>query len=175
MMPSFRGGGAERVFIDLAIGLQLEGLRVKLVVLSEEGPYRTSVPENIKVEVLGSGKVSKDAFKLYRYMKSTESDVILSCLTHLNIVAAITWLFAGRRSKLIVTEHNQFSLEKASMPSFVKLLMKMATKFSYAFVDKVVAVSEGVSHDLVNHVGIDKDNINVIYNPIDINIFQNHR
>lgn len=172
IMPSFRGGGAERVFIDLAIGLHETDLNVELLVLSDEGPYKTGIPEELKVTVLGNGGVRKSFKPLIEIFKQKKLDVVISCLTHLNIVVAIAQRLSKKNIKLILTEHNHYTSEKSSMSFFSKNILRFLTKLTYKFADKIVCVSQGIKDDLENNIGITPSKLDVIYNPIDISRIQ---
>ncbi|WP_287261727.1 glycosyltransferase [Methanothrix sp.] len=56
-LPSLRGGGAERVMVNLARGFAERGLQVDLVLARAEGPYLSEVPESVRVVDLGSKRV----------------------------------------------------------------------------------------------------------------------
>jgi len=48
-LPSLRGGGAERVMVNLARGFVERGLQVDLVLAKAEGPYLSQVPQSVRV------------------------------------------------------------------------------------------------------------------------------
>lgn len=56
-LPSLRGGGAERVMVNLARGFVERGVQVDLVLARAEGPYLSEVPEGVRVVDLGSKRV----------------------------------------------------------------------------------------------------------------------
>lgn len=166
-MPSFRGGGAERVFIDLAEGLADKGFNVDLVVINDEGPYRDSVNPKVNVICIFGRSASRSVFKLQRYIKGCGSTTIFSCLTHLNIIVLIASQLARFKGRIVVTEHNHYSLEKAGLPSRKAFLLKLCAKYLYPLAENVIAVSEGVADDLSVSLDLDRDSLQVIYNPID--------
>lgn len=168
IMPSFRGGGAERVFIDLAVGLNDKALNVELVVLSNDGPYFKSIPDNLKVTVLDSGSVRKSYRPIKEHIQRSKPDVIVSCMTHLNVGVALAKFFSRSKAKLILTEHNPFSSEKASMPMISRWIFSTLVQLSYSFADKIVMVSKGIENDFKKIFHINGKKITTIYNPIDI-------
>ena len=167
IMPSFRGGGAERVFIDLAEGLADTGCMVDLVVINDEGPYRNSVNKKINIVCLFGSSASRSLFKLKNYIKDCESTTILSCLTHLNIIVLIASKLSRFKGQVVVTEHNHYSLEKADLPRRKAFFLKFFAKYLYRMADNIIAVSQGVADDLSTCLNIDSDRLQVIYNPID--------
>ncbi|MDO6515537.1 glycosyltransferase [Neptuniibacter sp. 2_MG-2023] len=167
IMPSFRGGGAERVFIDLADGFVNAGYIVDLVVLSDDGPYREFVNKKIKVVCLSGESASRSFFKLKKYIKICNSTTIISCLTHLNIIVLLSSAFSRFKGQVIVTEHNHYSLEKENLPPIKSFFLKVCARLLYPIADHVVAVSQGVADDLSAHLKLDSNRVEVIYNPID--------
>jgi hypothetical protein len=85
--PSLRGGGAERVMVNLARGFVERGLRVDLVLAKAEGPYLPQVPPEVRVVNLDAKRVLYSLLGLVRYPRQERPHVILSALNHTNIVA----------------------------------------------------------------------------------------
>jgi len=50
-LPSLRGGGAERVMVNLARGFSEKGFDVDLVLAKAEGPYLSQVRPEVRVSV----------------------------------------------------------------------------------------------------------------------------
>jgi glycosyltransferase involved in cell wall biosynthesis len=172
IMPSFRGGGAERVFIDLAVKFYQEGHKVELIALSADGEYRSQVPDDLPIQILNHNKVILSIFTLIKLFRSKDRAVFITCLTHLNIVSALSWMFGGRKNKLIVTEHNNYTQEKKDLSGIKRRVWDFLVKFTYRRVDKVIAVSGGVKQDLCHSLNIADEVIDVIYNPVDIEKIQ---
>ena len=56
-VPSMAGGGAERVMLNLAVGMHKCGLNVEIVLAKAEGPYLCKIPPEIRVVDLQSSGV----------------------------------------------------------------------------------------------------------------------
>ncbi|GAA5316977.1 MAG: glycosyltransferase [Candidatus Pelagadaptatus aseana] len=171
-MPSFRGGGAERVFIDIANKLASRGEDVEILVLSEEGPYKDLLIENVGYKVIGRGGALKSFFFIFNFFWNCKSKTVFTCLTHLNLVSILCWLLSFKRCQLIVTEHNNFTNEKAALNFFKRGLILFGAKVLYRSATKVIAVSKGVAKDLSSVLGLDLKNIEIIYNPVDTTSIQ---
>lgn len=168
VMPSFRGGGAEKVFVTLATSLQEGSFPTSIAVISAEGPYARDLPRGIRVHNLSGKTVIRSLPRIIRLLNSSAPSVVLSCMTHLNVVVALAVYLSRVNHRLIVSEHNTYSLEKASMPWPRRLLFDTIVKRAYMLADCVVAVSQGVKDDLVRSLPIPSERIKVIYNPIDV-------
>ena len=64
-LPSLRGGGAERIMVNLARGFVERGLQVDLVLAKAEGPYLSQVPSKARVVDLGARRVLHSLPGLY--------------------------------------------------------------------------------------------------------------
>ena len=172
IIPSFRGGGAERVFIDLTTIFHNRGYIVSLVALSGEGAYSDALPAYLDIKVLGVDSTSKSLFLLSKLIKETKPHIVLSALTHLNIITVLAVMLSKVKSKIVVTEHNPFSVEKKALPLVQRFLMYFLSFLTYRLASKVIAVSYGVKRSLIRGLFLKNDHIEVIYNPIAIDNIQ---
>ena len=168
IIPSFRGGGAERVFIDLAILLDEKGYDVTLAALSAEGEYRRGLPDHLSVQIFGRGGVRSSFIPLVRLIKSFKADVVISALTHLNIAVVAANIVAGKCSKVVVTEHNHFAAEKGGLQSLKRCSMYIGSWLAYRNCHRVVAVSTGVKRSLIESLRLNDSRVDVIFNAIDV-------
>jgi UDP-N-acetylglucosamine:LPS N-acetylglucosamine transferase len=53
VLPALHGGGVERVYLDLAGGLEAKGLRVDMVLAKAEGVFLSHMPEGVGLVDLG--------------------------------------------------------------------------------------------------------------------------
>ena len=82
-LPSLRGGGAERVTLNLARGFAERGYEVDLVLAKAEGPYLSQVPDNIRVIDLKSPRVLYSLPGLIRYLRQERPHALLLSLIHI--------------------------------------------------------------------------------------------
>lgn len=169
-LPGLYGGGAERVMLNLAVGLAQKGVAIDMLLAEVVGPYLSEVP--IGVTLVPLNKKRLKFFRtisvlpaLIKYLKETQPDALVSAL-HANIVALCAGLILGRRQKVIVSEHSTFSHQISQFPSIAKWLVRKITHWLYPKADFVIAVSNGVADDLADEARIDRASISVIYNPV---------
>jgi glycosyltransferase involved in cell wall biosynthesis len=165
-IPSLRGGGAERVFVDLANNFAKRGLSVDLVLAQKEGPYLKDVSSKVNIIDLKSKRVLFSLLPLIKYLKSKKPDSLISAIFHANIITLIACLFC--RCDVIVTEHSPFSVTQKKLPLWKRFIVKTAMKLLYGRAKTIVTVSNGVAEDFVKKIGIKKENLHTIYNPVDI-------
>ena len=175
-IPSLEGGGAERVMVELLSNLNRERIEPILVMLYdyENSPYRSSLPEDIKVIVIK--RVSdtnlhrlKQCAGFIKTVLEEKPRVIVSILTHANIIALSAKLIS--RTKVIICEH--ISLGEAIKTEGGERMLWFPTKrlvtLFYRFADKIIAVSEGIKANLIEEFNITPRCIEVLRNPIDLN------
>ena len=165
-LPSLRGGGAERVMVNLAQGFVERGLQVDLVLAKAEGSYLSQVPPEVRVVDLGARRVLYSLPGLVRYLRQERPQAMLSALNHANIVAIWAKMLARVKMRLVVAEHNTLSRSTENAPSVRAKFMPFLIKAFYPYADAVVAVSRGVAEDLIARTGLPAEKIKVIYNPV---------
>ncbi|NER19682.1 MAG: glycosyltransferase [Symploca sp. SIO1C2] len=159
------GGGAERVMINLAQGFAEQGLNVDLVLVKAEGPYLSQLPPNVRVIKLGSSRLIFSIPALASYLKQEQPTVLISALEDTNIVALSAKKLAGVSTQVIVTVHNHLSREATNATSLKRRFTPQLVKFFYPWADTIVAVSQGVAHNLLE-LGLPAKKLKAIYNPI---------
>jgi len=165
-LPSLRGGGAERVMVNLARGFSEKGLEVDLVLAKAEGPYLSEVPAGVRVIDLHSSRVLASLPGLVRYLRRERPQAILSAMDHANIVAIWVRKLARVQSRVVVTVHSTLSRATTNSNNPRGRLMPRLIRMFYPWADAVVAVSGGVAEDLAKTTGLPQEQIRVIYNPV---------
>lgn len=140
-LPSLNGGGAERVFINLARHFHTAGLEPQLVVGINEGAYKGMVP-SVDVVDLGSAKMSRAILPLTAYLKRARPDILLSAMPHANLVALVAAKLAGGHTKVIVTSHEDV-LQRWRTGNWKDRAVLALTKWAYRWAEALVAVSHG--------------------------------
>jgi len=166
-MPSFRGGGAERVISTLAEALAGQGIAADVVVAQAEGPNRPQAGlAGLRVIDLAARRVIAGLPALVRYLREARPDAMLSALPHCNVIAAWARRLARSTTRLVVSEHTIASLSAAHSNLWRARMLPSFMRRAYRSADAIVAVSDGVASDLSALLGIDRTAIARIYNPI---------
>lgn len=164
-LMDLRGGGAERVMLNLADGLSRAGLTVDLVLVQAIGEYMEMIPPRLNVVTLGRSRLFQALPALKQYLKTQRPKALISALEDTNIVAILAKSWAGVSTRMIVTVHNQLSQEVKHAQNWKRRLVPYCLRWIYPLADAVVGVSQGVVTDLWQF-GIPKDCTHAIYNPI---------
>lgn len=126
----------------------------------EDSPYRDYLSKDIKVIVAERKHDSffekiKQFASFVKIVRSEKPHLILSMLTHNNIMAAVAGMFL--KIKVIVCEHNTLS-EVIKTKEGEKILgfpVAPLVRVLYRFADRVIAVSEGIRDNLNEEFKID--------------------
>jgi glycosyltransferase involved in cell wall biosynthesis len=168
-LPSLAGGGAERVFVELANEFAARGSRVDLVLASANGPYLPEVAPGVRVVDLGSTRVARALPRLVRYLRSAQPAAILSALDHANVIAILARLFARTRTRVVISVRSVPSqvYPKSGLGKGRFLLWLMRRTYRHA--DAIIANSRSVAQDVAQLLGIPVERVHVIYNPLNLN------
>jgi glycosyltransferase involved in cell wall biosynthesis len=165
-MPSFRGGGAERVMVTLARGLAASGCRTDLVVAQTEGPNLPLTSDGIRIVDLGARRVLAALPGLVTYLRRERPAAVLSALPHCNVVAVWARRAAGVATRLVVSEHTIPSESARHSRLRRARILPHFMRRAYPKADAIVAVSDGVAANLAVLAGVSRSRITCIYNPI---------
>jgi glycosyltransferase involved in cell wall biosynthesis len=162
---NFNAGGVQRVRLHLAKGFLERGYVVDLVVVNAVGKMRPQVPEGANIIDLGARGALTSIFALMRYFRQYKPDAVLSAQTNHNIAAIWARRLSGISTRLVVGEHNNLE-EIIKEATFRDRLRPLAARLIYPGADAIMAVSFGVADALSALSGIDRNSIQVIYNPV---------
>jgi glycosyltransferase involved in cell wall biosynthesis len=163
VLPSYAGGGAERVVLNL-IGLADRARFLPtLVVLDPHGPLSGCLPDSVPVIELGHVSLRASLPALVRTLRRLEPEFIFSTFTHVNLplLAARPLL---RRARLVVREANLPSANLPRMPwpyAFRKGFRQL-----YPAAHAVIASSRCMRDELIA-LGVPSARISILHNPVD--------
>ncbi len=164
-LPTLCGGGAERVFINLARALQPFVSSVDLVLASRVGVYVDQVSDIHTID-LGLKRVGYSIWPLAKYLREQRPTILMAAMPHANLAAVFAARLAGGATRVIVTVHED-ALQRWCVATPKERMLLRAVRLGYRFADGLVGVSAGVLHAEQRHLGNAMPLRNqVIYNPI---------
>ncbi|OYR83522.1 hypothetical protein DJ84_08015 [Halorubrum ezzemoulense] len=155
-------GGAERVAVNLANQLAVNGHQVEIVLVERQGELVSAVSDNVNIFELDTKRMRWAVIPLTRYLRESKPEVVIPLLTPANVIMILAAKISRTAPQVIVTEHGQ-KMESSS------LSMKRDTilaKYLYKYADNIVGVSNGVSENVRSWANIDPDSVTTIYNPV---------
>jgi glycosyltransferase involved in cell wall biosynthesis len=165
-LPSLRGGGAERVMVNLAQGFTERGLPVDLVLAAAEGTFLQRLPPAIRVVDLRSRRVLRSLPPLTGYLRRERPRALVSSMSHANLVALWAARLAGGDTPVVATVHNTMSVSTPKQGRVAARLWPHLLRTFYPWAARVVAVSHGAADDLSRTSGFPRERVEVVYNPV---------
>jgi glycosyltransferase involved in cell wall biosynthesis len=152
------------VIVNLIEGITERGVPVDLVLTAATGVFLAQLPSAARLVDLRAGRLRRTLGPLTSYLRRERPRVLVSSMSHANLVALWAARLAGRTTPVVVTEHNTLSaveqgvLERGLWPPLMRLF--------YPWASHVVAVSQGAADDLAHTAGLPRDRVQVVYNPV---------
>lgn len=165
LTPSLNGGGAERVFVDIAKALSRVGIEVHVVCVQSSGILASELDGYARVHDLGAPRLACSFFKIRKIVKLLAPDVVLSTMTHTNVTALIGLrVFSRYKGKMLVQEVALLGRGRTKRDSIVLF----AAKLLYRQADAIIAVSEAIRDELLYYLRVPDGKLVVVPNPVDL-------
>lgn len=164
LLSNLGGGGVQQIILNLSSGFAAKGYEVDLLVGWSQDKMVRSLPEKVKLIELEKKKALFMLPDLVSYLRSSSPSVLITAQTHINIVGVIAKSLSMNRTKLIICEHNDMRAVIRNHPK--EKYRPILAHWLYPKADSIVAVSNGVADSLVEAAGIQRQKIQVIYNPV---------
>lgn len=165
ILPDLRGGGAERLHVNLANDWVKRGFIVEFVLMQKRGELLSLLSEHTNVTSLGVDRIRQFILPLQKHLRRSQPDIILSAMWPLTSATVIAWLLSGKHGRLFLSDHNHLSISCIRELNVSPFFLKVLIRATYPFANGIIAVSRGVKKDLC-HLGRFSDaQIKVIYNP----------
>ena len=171
-LPSLDGGGAERVFVDLANEFAALGLSVDLVLAAARGPYLEEVGPAVRIVDLRAGRVLRSLPRLASYLRTACPQVLVTGLDHANIVALLAVLAAGVGTRCVLSVRSVPSAVFRQEPSLRNWTLLQLSRVAYRLADAVIANSHAAASEVIHRAGAAGGRVHVIYNPINIAVLR---
>ena len=122
---------------------------------------------NSQVRLLNIGErhVRRAIPYLIRYLRTNQPDTILSVQSHANVTMIISRFLSLTKTPVVVSERNSTVLVEHGK---FRLLKNWLKKICYRNADRVVAVSEELSFDLIQKLKLNPSRVLTIYNPVNL-------
>lgn len=163
--PDLSGGGVEKMRIVLARELISRGHEVDFVLCSVKGEHRDAVPSAVHIHDLAASRTLKSVIPLVRYLRSRKPTILISSLGPQNLTAIVAGRLSGVDTKILVTQHNELSVQAARSNKFQLRWLPFFYRLLLPFADRVIAVSNGVADDLAGTARLARGSIEVLNNP----------
>ena len=165
-LPDLRGGGAERVLVNLANCCVARGYAVNMVLLFARGEFMTALHPDIRVVDLRVKRLRGALLPLVRYLRKSRPESFLACMWPLTVIAILARFIARVKCRVVVAEHTTWSRSALLRRPTVGWQVRKSMHFVFPHADGIVCVSDGAAEDLAEFARLDRKSITRIYNPI---------
>lgn len=167
ILPSLGVGGAEKVAVEIANGLALDGWTVRLLAMSATGPLVGTIDSKVELVDLASASFRTLVPTLARHFDERKPALILTTLYGIGLATMAARILARHKPRIVIGAHNSFRA-KIRRPDNRKdkYLLSPLSRLLLPHADGFVAVSQGVGDELQAMLSLDPARVRVIYNPV---------
>lgn len=165
VLPSFAGGGAERVVLTLAASLDRARFAPEIIALDGAGPWRSLVPAEMPVSVLGVRRIRGALVPLARALRRRRPHIALSTIGALNLGLLALAPLLPRGIRLVVREANTPHRHAGS--SLGARVYRFAYPRLYRRAARVIVPATYLARELAEDFGVPREKIAVLHNPVD--------
>ena len=165
LLPDLRGGGAERVNLDLAYQFARKGHRVEFVLMKARGEFLAEAEAKFSVVDLNCSRARNLPGVLARYLRQNRPDVLLAAMWPLTVIAPLMRL-TGYCGRIVVSEHGILSAAYSSWGRVHRVALRSSMAISYRLAHVRIGVSAGVADDLAALSGLPRRMFEVVHNPV---------
>jgi len=169
LVPSFAAGvgGAERVITILLRHLDHSRFECHLALVGEGRAFLEDVPLEVTVYHLGVSRMRYCVPAVVGLIRQLRPDTILSTVIYLNAMLMLARPFLSGRPRILLREASipsAFLVQGARYPRILKWMYRRL----YPRADQIICLCDAAIDDMVEHLGINRDKLMRIYNPVDV-------
>ena len=165
VLPSFSGGGAERVVLMLANHLNQETFKSSVIVLDPEGPLAHFVRQGIDILPLYKSRLRQSLLALRTALKRLEPDIVVSSIGYVNLGILLLRPLLPRRIRYVIREANTPSRSLATAP--IPQMFYRAYRHLYPKADRIICSTQIIADELATSYGVPSTKFIRLNNPVD--------
>ncbi len=172
---SLRGGGAERMCVIFANAAAARGWDVHLVVLDMHGAvYADQIDPRVRLITFNIPHARNAVGAITAYIRETHPTCCYSFASLLTILLVLLRDLHHFPIHIIGEQHNNLIIQQRAYRKSLWYghIAPYIRRLVYTRADHIVAVSEGVRQQLLNHFGFSPMHVTTIYNCIDPHLQQ---
>ena len=166
LLPDLRGGGAERVSLDLGHAFAALGHEVEFALMRRAGDFLAEAEAAFPVADLAAPRVRQVLPGLTAYLRRSRPDVVLAAMWPLTVLAQVAQRLSGHRCRVIVSEHGMLSEQYKAWGLVHRVMLGASTGLGYRLADARVGVSDGVAADMARLSRMARSKFAAIHNPL---------
>ncbi|GAB3508436.1 glycosyltransferase [Emticicia fontis] len=162
ILPTLKGGGAEKNTINILNSIDLNFYNASLIICGGENNYGQLLPKNLDIIYLKKKSVKHAIFNIYKILSKERVDIVFTTSEHLSTFIV---LFKKVFSKKFISITRVPTLPSNKLAQNIKSkIVSKLSYYTYKFADVVISQSEQMKEELVNILNIKESKIAVIPN-----------
>ena len=166
LLPDFRGGGVERIRIELAREFVRLGHPVEFVLMRADGDFLSEARAEFPVVDLQAPRARQVVPALAGYLRQARPTALLAAMWPLTVIAPAAACLAGFRGAVVVSEHGIISAQYRDWGRLHRLALRSSTFVGYRLASGRVGVSQGVAADMASLSLMTPSRMTTIHNPV---------
>jgi len=162
LIPHLGGGGSERLIETLARSLDPERYDVHLALITSAEIESRQFPPTVSVHKIGARRVRTGVFGLLRLIWRVRPSLILSGISHLNLLVLALRPFLPRMTRIIVRQNGELAATLAPHP---RLFARRAYMLGYCRADHVICQTEAMAREIHRGLAVEPSKLLVLPNP----------
>lgn len=165
VLPSFAGGGAERVMLTLANGLLRRGRRTGVILLDAQGPLKDKLDPGMPRFDLERPRLREALLYLLKTLRDLGPAEIISSFGYVNLALAAIKPALPRGTRLYFRE--------ANMPSALRRLgmkgnaVRWAYRLLYPRAERILVTSQAMRDEFARDLSLPPEKLLLLPNPVD--------
>jgi len=164
LIPHLGGGGAEKVFANLARNLSQKKYELHLCLVTDSNSNKEPLPGGVTVHHIGVSRVRFGLYAAFRLIRKLKPAVVLSGMIHLNLLVLALRPLIPRRTRILVRQNSNLTLAPGKLPTWAAPIYRGLYRDS----DRVICQSQSMAHDLCSTLRLPSDKVAVLPNPVDL-------
>ena len=170
ILPSFVGGGAERVVLQLASGIDPHIFSPSIAVFKSSGPLKGIVPDYIPLVDLKRDRLRTVLPSLIVAIRRIKPSIVVSSIGYVNIALLAVRLLMPRGTRIIIREANMPTLSLPHGPQ--PKLMHWLYRRYYPKADAVICSSNMMLGEMAGYINVHHTRLHRLPNPINQNLLR---
>jgi glycosyltransferase involved in cell wall biosynthesis len=168
VIPTLETGGAQKVLSILLRNIATEKFDITLCVLTDTGVFYDDIPKSIKKVYLKISRVRYAWFKLFRFIKDTNPDIVFVFdVNHLSLIVGILSFLLPKKIKYIAREAAVLTEFINGYPFLQRTIQRFLYNITFTRYDLLICQSQYMSKDLIDNFDVSEAKIIVINNPVE--------
>ncbi len=166
LIPDLRGGGTERVCLDLAREFVRQRHWIEVLLMRAKGELLPEAIAEFSVVDLAAPRARNLLPALVRHLRRSRPDALLVAMWPLTAIAPVAARLAGFKGRVVISEHGILSAQYANEGILHHLGIRVSMGIGYRMADARIGVSQGVSRDMATLAAMPISSFHSIHNPV---------